>query len=418
MFPLYTLLYTAALAVLLPFEFMKRPAGLRKKWLREKLGAMDPSGLRQGNRFIWVHAVSVGEVIASVPFINALKGRHPKVTVVVSTVTDTGRKVAGERLKDIADVIYMPFDIPFLLKRVARRINPSVFIVMETEIWPNAFKTMKTAGVPVIVLNGRISEASFRGYARIRFFMKKVLGLVDLFCMQDDTYAKRIGELGAEDKKIVNTGSFKFDIKVKHDGVSWASLLRGPVIVAGSTHRGEDEIILSAYRRLREEFHDLNLVLAPRHPERFGEVEELLRGAGVSHVRRTGLDDSMTLSGCVVLLDTVGELSSVYGISDVAVMGGSFIDRGGQNPLEPAAHGKPVVCGPHMHNFPFIKEFYAEGAALQADGDNLHTVVRDVLKSPEKRAAIGARARAIMDANRGAVERAVNAVEKFLPHKP
>lgn len=394
------------------------------QWLREKLGALRLSGSSGGNlsgwaaRPVWVHAVSVGEVIASVPFIRALRKRHPEVPVVVSTITDTGRKVAGERLKDIAGVIYMPFDIPFFLKRAANRIRPSVFIVMETEIWPNAFRTMKADGVPAIVLNGRISQASFRGYVRIRFFMKKVLGFVDLFCMQDETYASRIRELGAKDNKINITGSFKFDIKVNYEEISWASLLSGPVIVAGSTHRGEDEIILSAYRNLRGEFHDLNLVLAPRHPERFQEVEELLKGSGLNHVRRTGLDGARPRSGCVVLLDTVGELSSVYGMADVAVVGGSFVAHGGQNPLEPAAHGKPVVCGPHMHNFPFIKEFYAHGAALQANGDHLHAVIGELLKSPEKRAAMGERAKAIVDENRGAVERALNALEKFLTEKP
>jgi 3-deoxy-D-manno-octulosonic-acid transferase len=408
---LYSLIYVIALGFLLPFEYLKRPKGLRKRWLRERFG--EPPASDGGAPCIWVHAVSVGEVLAAVPFIKGLKARHPGLRLVVSTVTDTGQKVARGSLGDIAEAIYLPFDMASVLDNAVSRLNPVMAITIETEIWPNLFRSLRKRGVPVVVLNGRISDSSFRGYRKIRFFIRRVLRDVDVFCMQDETYARRIIELGVEEKKVRITGNFKFDIKVPLDIPGWSARLSQPVIVGGSTHRGEEELLVAAYARLREEFSGLTLILAPRHPERSEEVQHMLRAKGIDFVLRSSLPEG-GIAGSVVLLDTVGELASVYGISDVAVVGGSFIEHGGQNPLEPAFWGKPVICGPHMENFPFMEEFYAAGAALSVGREGLQGVLRDLLGSPEKRGAMGRAGRELVMKNRGAVERALGVVEGAL----
>lgn len=408
---LYSLIYGIALGFLLPFEYLKRPRELRKRWLRERFG--EPPVAEDGAPCVWVHAVSVGEVLAAAPFIRGLKERHPGLRLVVSTVTDTGQKVARGRLADIAEAMYLPFDIASVLDSAVARLNPVMAITIETEMWPNMFRILRKRGVPVVILNGRISDSSFRGYSKIKFFIKEVLKDVDIFCMQDETYARRIIELGAEENKVRITGNFKFDIKVELDIPDWSGRLSHPVIVGGSTHRGEEELLVAAYARLREEFRDLTLILAPRHPERSQEVQEMLRAKEVDFVRRSALPEG-GIAGSVVLLDTVGELASVYGISDVAVVGGSFIEHGGQNPLEPAFWGKPVICGPHMENFPFMEEFYAAGAALGVGREGLYGALRDLLGSPEKRAAMGRAGKGLVMKNGGAVERALSVVEGVL----
>jgi len=362
---------------------------------------------------VWVHAVSVGEVIAAETFIKALKKRYPDINVVVSTITDTGQKVAGERLRGIADTVYMPFDLDFIMRNAIKALKPRLFVVMETELWPNAIWGMQSANVPVVMLNGRISDSSYKGYSKLKIFMKNVLRHVNIFCMQDEEYARRITDLGAPADRVKVTGSLKFDISLSGHRPEWGGFIKGPVIVAGSTHRGEEDLIVVAYDKLRADFGDLNLVIAPRHPERFDEVEKLLKDRSIKYVRRSKLNES-EISGTVVLLDTIGELSGVYAIADIAVMGGSFIEHGGQNPLEPAYWGKPVVCGPHMENFPFIDEFYAHDAAVQTSGGSLYETLRGLISSREKRESMGRAAGELLKKNRGALDRALDVVEEYL----
>jgi 3-deoxy-D-manno-octulosonic-acid transferase len=424
MLPLYSLIYSAALLVLLPFELRKRPKDIRKAWLRDKLGGIDlplTSPEKESGPLLWVHAVSVGEVIAAAYFIKAFKEKHPEYSIAVSTITDTGQEVARERLSGVAETFYIPFDVGWALRRAVKRLRPSIFVNMETELWPNLIHTLKEEGVPVVVMNGRISDKSFRNYMKIRRFMKRLLEYVDIFCMQDEEYARRITELGVKKDKVEITGSFKFDIKVKDEVLSWVSALKGPVLIAGSTHSGEEDLVVSAYSELHKKYEDLNLIIAPRHPHRFDDVEGLLKERGISYSRRGTLNpsDPKDIRGSVVLLDTVGELSSAYRACDIAIMGGSFIEHGGQNPLEPAYWGVPVVCGPHMFNFPFIKDFYSENAAVEADGSNLARVLDGLLSSPEKRKEVGQNARAMLMKSQGAVEKALKTIERYTnPPKP
>ena len=249
--------------------------------------------------------------------------------------------------------------------------------------------------------------------------MKKVLSHVDFFGMQSEEYADRIRQLGVDARRVVTLGNFKFDTIPPSELPLWTKELQGPVIVAGSTFEGEEELMTDVYLKLREDFPDINLIIAPRHPERFKPVEEMLKSKGVSFVKRSGIDslksrniERRMLNGFIVLLDTVGELSSVYGISDIAVIGKSFRGRGGQNPLEPAYWGKPIICGPHMENFPIIGEFYKEGAAIRVGEEDLLTKLKDLLLSPEKSKAIGSKARMLYNKNAGAVEKAMEIIER------
>lgn len=421
MYLTYSILYLIALLFLFPFEYLKRPKELRKRWLRERFGNYSSESRKCGSaetKTVWIHAVSVGEVIAAVPLIKKIKERHPAAEVIVSTVTDTGQKVAKERIGDIARIVYVLFDLPFTINSAFKKIKPSLFIIMETELWPNAIRVLSRSGVPVLLMNGRISEKSFGGYKKLRFFIKDVLKNVSILCMQNELYAERIKELGAEPDKIKTIGNFKFDTRPSSTVPEWTRALQGPVIIAGSTHRTEEDLIINAYIKLKPDFSQLGLIIAPRHPERFREVEELLKKKGLEYIKRSEIIDPITpalhYSGVIVILDVIGELSSVYSACDVAIMGGSFIEHGGQNPFEPAYWAKAIVCGPHMENFPFIEDFYKSGGAIKTDADNLYQALKDLLDSQEKILYMGRAAKELYEKNAGATERAMEIIEEYL----
>jgi 3-deoxy-D-manno-octulosonic-acid transferase len=363
--------------------------------------------------------VSVGDVMAAAPLLKSLKERYPMKGMILSTVTDTGQKVAKERAPEGTKIIYLPFDIPQILNAVVKKVMPAILIVIETELWPNMFRVFKQNGIPVILLNGRISENSFRGYGKISFFMKKVLSCVDFFGMQNEEYADRLKSLGVPDASVRSIGNFKFDTRPSPLIPEWTERIRGPVVAAGSTYEGEEDLITSVYTELRKEFPDLNLILAPRHPERFRNVEAMLKSKGVSFVKRSDLDgerpEAQTLTGTIILLDTIGELSAIYGISDMAIIGKSFRGSGGQNPLEPAYWGKPVICGPHMENFPVIRDFFKAGAAVEANENNLYAKLKGLLLHPEKARDVGLRGHQLYRKNAGAVKAAMEIVARYLP---
>lgn len=425
---LYSVLYALTLLFLLPHEYLKRPRDLRKRWLSERLGQV-PSLPASELRTVWVHAVSVGEVIASVPFIHEMMKRYPYVRVVLTTVTDTGQRVAKERLSEAVAVHYIPFDLPFSIKRFIKTMNPHLYISIETEIWPNLFCLLKRAGIPVLIMNGRISAGSFKGYRKISFFIKRVLDNVDLFCMQEELYGERIKALGVPAERIRITGNFKFDIKIEEYRGEWVRQLPRPVILVGSTHEGEEEIVLDACKRLIDEIGDMTLIIAPRHPERFAMVEDVLKRSGVSYIKRSeissGIEDQncailqsyhktgKKLGLCVVLIDLIGELASLYSICDVAIIGGSFSNRGGHNPLEPAFWGKPILCGTDMSNFPFIDEFYKNGAALKTSRHSLYEDLKGLLGNDKERLNMAKRAKEIYMAKAGAIRRSVEALKFY-----
>jgi len=429
MYFLYSLLYIIVLFFLFPFQYLKRPKELRGKWLREKCGFLDSSlttpksphpPFSKGGRggIIWVHAVSVGEVLATLPLLKRLMESYPSRTIILSTITDTGQRIAMERAPEGIRVVYLPFDVPLILKSVCKTVKPQILITIETELWPNIFRVFKKNRASVMVLNGRISENSFRGYRRISFFMKKVFSYVDIFCMQSEIDAERIKNLGVDEERIKVLGNFKFDTKPSSGIPDWTKIVKKPIIVAGSTHEGEEELITFVYNELKKDFPDLNLIIAPRHPERFKDVEDMLGSKGYSFVNRSSLNaqssEHSTLRGEIILLDTVGELSAIYGIADIAIIGKSFRGYGGQNPLEPAYWSKPIVFGPHMENFPFSKDFQREGAAIQVQEGCLYPELRQLLLFPEKAKEMGLKAKKIYMKNTGAVERAIDVTKWYL----
>ncbi len=412
---IYTIIYIFVLVFILPFEYFKRQRDNRRSWIRERIG-MSPNPVSSKEPCLWFHAVSVGEVVSAVAFIQMIKSAYPDFRIIVSTVTDTGRKVAYERLANIARIVYIPFDIPLFIRNALSHYNPFLFIIMETELWPNIINQLKKAGIPIILINGRISEKSFNGYQKIGFFIKDILQKIDKFSMQNELYAQRIIKLGALPEKTFAAGNFKFDARPPGAIPEWMKSLQGKIIIAGSTHYPEESIVLNSYIKLIEKFPSLTLILAPRHPERFKEVEDLVKKKGLRYIKRSDLLAQMSFehASVVVILDVIGELASVYGGCDIAIIGGSFIKHGGQNPLEPAYWSKGIVCGPSMENFPFIEEFYTKKAALKADRETLHDCLYKLMESPEEILLMGKRARDIYDNNSGAMARTFNIVKGYL----
>lgn len=417
MYFLYSFLYVIVLIFLLPVEFFKRPRGIRTKWLRDKFGMCSAACVRNSAPSIWIHAVSVGEVHAALPLVERLRSAYPRHRIILSTITDTGQKVAREKSPESTLVIYLPFDVAWIFRSILRKVKPEVLILIETEIWPNLLRVCSGSGIPILLLNGRMSEKSFRGYQKISFFMKRVLSFIDCFGMQSEADAERIRTFGVNDARIQVIGSFKFDANPSTAKPGWLSLIRSPVIVAGSTHDGEEELMISAFTDLRADFPDLNLVLAPRHPERFPLVEDVLRSRSVSFLKRSLVREGEReeeIRGTIILLDTIGELAAVYQIASLAVIGKSFRGYGGQNPLEPAFWGVPVICGPHMENFPVIQDFCRAGGAVQVTEKRLAQVLRELLGSPEKAKAMGEKAQAIYNQKAGAVEKAMELIARYV----
>ncbi len=405
---LYNILSAIVLLLYFPMLVFKKGPQNRAEFLKERLGLSEYE-----KTDIWVHAVSVGEVIASLPFLRKLKKELPEINITLSTTTYTGQKIARDRFPEAQRIMYMPVDACFCVNKVIEQLRPRIFIAIETEIWPQLFRRLKKSGSQVAILNGRISKESFEGYSLIKPFMKKALSFADCFYMQGDNDALRIIAIGAEADKVKVMGNFKFDFEPP----SVPDLnIAGEVFVAGSTHRGEEEIIISAFENVKRAHPDLKLLLAPRRPERFQEVEEILRKGNLNFIRRTTLSQNTEHSDYdVILLDTIGELSGVYSKATIAFVGGSLIPHGGHNILEPAYWSKPVIFGPHMDNFPFVKQFLREGAGLMVkDSKEIADTIAYLLDNPAKAAEIGERAKKITDSNAGAVRKAVELIRGVL----
>jgi 3-deoxy-D-manno-octulosonic-acid transferase len=399
---------------------------VRKVWgagypvaLRERLGfvRVPPPPMPRG-RF-WVHAVSVGEVVAAVPLVQALSARWPAADVVVSTVTATGERVARTRLAEAVAMLTFPLDFRGAVRRTVRRVEPGCFIALETELWPNLLRALRQANVPAVLANGRISDRSYRRYRLVRRLFRRVLGDVALFCMQSQEDARRIINLGAPPERVLVTGNLKMEAPSGDAGAEqlWRRLLhlgRAPVVVAGSTHRGEEATVLDAFLAMRPAADGLRLVLAPRHPERLDEVEGLALARGLAVVRRSRVSPGN--GAPVILLDTMGELASVYAVADVIFVGGSLVPIGGHNVVEPALHAKAVVFGPHMTNFREATALLlrAEAAIQVGDGTELAAALGRLLADAPARQALGRAAWSAVRAHQGACVRTVAALERVL----
>ena len=392
--------------------------------LRQRLGYLPISFNDAGDESIWIHAVSVGEALTVRALVADLKERYPRLKLYLSTTTMAGQQVAKRHIKDVDDIFYFPFDWAFIVRRTLRIVKPRVFVMMETEIWPNLLRECRARGVKTVMINGRISSRSYPRYRLIRPFFRRVLADVDRFCMQSEESARRIVELGAEHARVTVTGSLKFDsldtpvAHTKERALRFFRLAPSRVaIVAGSTMRGEEAAVLRAFARVKTTQPNALAILAPRHPERFAEVERLAREAGLATVRRSELPIDAEPRADVVVLDTLGELAQIYQIATAVFVGGSLVDHGGHNILEPAIFGKPIVFGPHMQNFREIAQaFLQNGAAVQVQSDReLEEVMLSLVTDPVRRARHGAAARALVEANRGAKDKTLAVISDLLP---
>jgi 3-deoxy-D-manno-octulosonic-acid transferase len=428
MYTLYSVLALAVFVVGSPW-FLYQALRHRKYVgsLGQRLGYLPVSFNVDGDESIWIHAVSVGEVLTARPLIADLRRRYPALRLFLSTTTLAAQQLARRSLPNVDAVFYFPFDLSIVVRRTLDLVKPRLFLMMETEIWPVLLRECKRRGIATAVVNGRLSSRSFPRYRLVRNLMRRVLADVDRFCVQSDESARRFIELGAEPGRVVVTGSLKFD---SLESPARADQLRArervlryfrvpasrPVVVAGSTMKGEEAAVLRAFRRLRVTYPSLLLILAPRHPERFNEVEGLCRAEGWKVVRRTDLAIDAEPRADIVVLDTIGELATVYQLATVVFVGGSLVPSGGHNVLEPAVFGKPIVFGPHMDNFREIADAcVAAGAAIRLDDvADLEEALLGLLGDPVRRARLGAAARALVEANRGAKDKTITVLEALV----
>jgi 3-deoxy-D-manno-octulosonic-acid transferase len=389
--------------------------------LNEKSG----SGLRPA---VWIHAVSVGEALAAKPLIASLKANFPQYRLIVSTTTATGQTVARSRLTEADGVCYFPFDWGFSVRRALDAIRPRAVILMESELWLNFLSECEAREVPVIVANGRVSDRSFARSRKFGFFVRRLYVLVTRFAMQSRLDAERAIELGAPAGRVSVAGNLKFDIGDAHDSpkvvdaAKTFALDSAPLVIAGSTTEGEEEMVLDAFEGLRKEgvFGRVRLLVAPRHPERFDVVARSLKSSRLRATRRSSPEGGFDAD--VILLDTVGELAALYRFASVVFVGGSLAPKGGHNILEPALYAKPIVVGPHMENFREIAtEFLRRGALLQLRGADplaLTAELRDALArllgDKDYAETLGSNARRAIDENRGATARTVEIVAEYL----
>ncbi len=394
--------------------------GKYRRGLGERFGRMAAWG--KGAAPLWLHTVSVGEAMAAATLARELRRRRPEVPLLVSTVTETGRAVAEKRLP--ADrFVFFPFDFPWAVSRALDRIRPRAVLLTETELWPNFLRACGERRIPVAVVNGRISPRSFPRYRRIRRWFRGVLEDVTLFCMQSQADAERILALGAPPDRVRVVGNLKYDLAGLGEAGQAAAVRQAlglapavPLLVGGSTHRGEEEAVLAAFDHARRAHPGVCLLLAPRHPERLDEVERLVRQGGFSCLRRSRLPAEPLPPGAVILLDTMGELARLYAAASVVFIGGSLIPHGGQNILEPAAHARPVVHGPYMGNFLEMRALFREaGAAVEvSDGAALPAEVVHLLGDAALADRMGQAGKRIVESHRGATRRTAELVERLL----
>lgn len=417
MYILYNFILIAATILLSPyFLFKVITVPKYRGGLTQKLGRIRKGVLRvlNGNRPIWIHAVSVGEVMAAHPLVRDLKKRYPGRKLILSTVTVTGNYTAKQRVPEADAVFFFPFDYPWVVRRVISKINPALVLVAETELWPNFFRELKRQGIPSAVVNGRISPRSYGNYLKFKRLFSEVFQNVTLLCMQSEEDAARIRDIGAQPERVVVTGNLKFDQKIPPvQSPPIAIQSDRPVITAGSTHRGEETILLEIFKRLRKKYPKLLLILAPRHPERFDEVSGLITNGGFECQRRSTLKGPVR---DVLLLDTIGELRAFYAVCDIAFVGGSFVKVGGHNLLEPAAVKKPVIFSRYMFNFKEISEeiVRAEGGFIVRDKEELYHKLDNLLSNKELAASMGAKAFSVIAANSGATARTLDKISGII----
>ncbi|MBF0179765.1 MAG: 3-deoxy-D-manno-octulosonic acid transferase [Magnetococcales bacterium] len=425
---LYSILLTFVIVLTLPYwgwRYLATPKYRGTVW--QRLGNVDQlcNGHAINTPRVWLHAVSVGETMAASELAKRLPDLLPGHELVVSTVTKTGQEVARQKIPHAAAHCYLPIDLPVCLNPVIAAIRPRLLVVMETELWPGLFRALARRGVPIVLVNGRISPRSFARYRRLRPLMRRVLADGRLYLMQTEADAQRLIAMGAAPQRVVVTGNLKYDQALRPpDPLRLRQLDErlpapdAPVWIAASTHPGEEEILLEVFARLARHPAAPRLILVPRHPERTPEVAALLRRRQLAFQLFSATRGAW--ESPVLLVDEIGWLAVLYRMAHLVFIGGTLVPHGGQNMLEAAAWGAPILMGPHTFNFREIAEqlLQAGGAALTRDADALHAMLAALLEAPEQRQRMGEAARSVIPANAGALERTLTAIGALMAEAP
>ncbi len=421
MFIIYDLIFLIFVLIYLPVYLFK---GKFHRGFSSRLGIL-PAGLNL-DRPIWVHAVSVGEAVSIKGLVLELRKAYPHKKLVISTVTATGNKIARGLINHGDLLIYLPFDFSFIVRSVLKRINPCLFIIAETEIWPNLISRLYKQKIPVVTVNGRISNSSYAGYSAIKLFIRPILRKVNIFLLQSDTDAERLQKLGVDKENIRVTGNVKFDINLKTAaGVNVADcrkpLWLGPedkLLVCGSTHAGEEELIIKIYKELLLVFPGLKLMIAPRHPERSKAIAAIAAKNGFTPVFISDISGLHPdhINRPIFILDTIGQLINYYSCADIVFVGGSLVKSGGHNILEPASFKKPVIFGPHMFNFRDIAELFLKNKAgfMVADAQGLGLKIKEALSNGPLAREQGERAYELIIKNSGATQKNIEIIKQIL----
>jgi len=425
---LYNVILIVVALILVPYYLIK---GLRygktRRGIRERFGWYDKNKLAKldGKQVFWVHAVSVGETRAAIPLIKVLRKTYPDAGILISNVTETGHAIASE-IKEIDACIYFPFDLSWVVAWSLKRIKPAVVIIVETEIWPNFVRHTKRRGTKLIMVNGRISDRSFPRYLRFRGIFSLLLKQFDAFCMQSIQDADRIKVLGAPPAKVSVSRNLKFDMQIDLSAIPSVEQIKSLyrlspdllIWVAGSTHAGEEEQLVTVYRQLLAQFNNLVLVLVPRHPQRTRLVADMLSKQGTPYRLRSQLKagDTELQSGEVLLVDTIGEIMPLYKVADVVFVGGSFVPVGGHNILEAALLKKPVLFGPYMHNFKEISQLILKscGGWKVENAKGLAERMETLLQHESLRESVGLSGFGLIDRNAGATAETIAVIDRIL----
>jgi len=416
----YNLLFPLVFLLMLP-KFLRRMArrGGYRRHFEQRIGIYGhgtTARLAEGRR-IWIHAVSVGELFVALRFIEEYRKEHPEALFVLSTNTSTGHALAEQKLDPRDVLIYFPVDLPVVMNRVFNVIKPLKLILVECEFWPNLVRQAHKRGIPVSLINGRISDSSFKGYMALRPFTRRLLAMIDPVCMQGRQDAERIIAMGARPQTVKTLGTAKYDLPppaADADAAARAVLKKisvpenALVLLGGSTWPGEEEALCKIYKNLREENQELFLVLVPRHVERRDNVTEVVRTQGLSFALRSQMNSGAAKPD-VLIVDTTGELMNFYAAADVVFVGKSLCEHGGQNPIEPALFGKAVVVGPNMENFPSVMDDFLSAKAIRqvADFQTLEKTVAELLADPSARVQIGKAACGVIESHRGVITKMV-----------
>jgi 3-deoxy-D-manno-octulosonic-acid transferase len=425
LFSLYSFLLCIGFALLLPYFLAQALRhGKYLVSLVERSGKLPRELHQDAVGAIWIHAVSVGESNAVAPLVTQLRARVGSRKIFISTTTLTGQQNARERIPEASGFFYYPFDWRWNVRRSLSHILPALVCLAETELWPNFIHEAHRQGVKLVVVNGRISEKSFRWYGRVRGFLRRFLPEIDLFLMQTEDDAERIRTLGAPSEKILVSGNLKYDTRPGTPSETVPALIRerfsgrtgSALWVAGSTAEGEEELVLKAFSEVKPRIPAVRLIIAPRRPERFDAIANLLAKSKFTMVRRSELEAVDGRDRDILLLDSVGELPSLYALAKVAFVGGSLVKKGGHNILEPAAAGVAVLFGPHMSNFAKMAEDFIEHkAALQVkDAHELALAAISLFEDSAKGGAMGERGRALVAGSSGATAQTVEKILKLL----